>query len=214
MIMSMLLLLLLNMLLFTGSMSVAMESIAGEKERGTIASLLITPAKRSGIAMGKICALAITAFASGIITTGFVMASVPKLMGEAVAIDANIYSIRDYALLLPVLVSTVLLYVTVISLLSALAKSVKEAQALVTPLMMLVVLVGVTGMFSTTGAQSAVYWYFIPLYNSVQSMLGIFSAQTNTVNALVTTGMNLSLSGFGILVLAKIFDNERIIFNR
>ncbi len=213
MMLSLLMPLLLTMLLFTGSMSVAMESIAGEKERGTMAALLITPVKRSSIAMGKILALGITAFASGIITTGFVMASVPKLMGEAVEITADIYSVTDYIMLMFVVVSTVLLYVTAISLLSALAKSVKEAQALVTPLMMLVVFVGLTAMFSQT-APTEVYWYCIPLYNSVQSLLAIFSAQGNILHTAVSVAVNLAVSGIGILALAKIFDNERIIFNK
>ena len=45
---------LLLIFLYSGCISVAPESIAGEKERGTIASLLITPVKRSHIALGKI----------------------------------------------------------------------------------------------------------------------------------------------------------------
>ena len=57
MIFSMMMPMLLIMLLFSGCMAVAPESIAGEKERGTIATLLITPTKRSLIAIGKILAL-------------------------------------------------------------------------------------------------------------------------------------------------------------
>lgn len=44
---------LLLIFLFSGCMAVAPEAIAGEKERGTIATLLITPAKRGSIALGK-----------------------------------------------------------------------------------------------------------------------------------------------------------------
>ena len=40
-------------------MSVAPESIAGEKDRGTIATLLVTPLKRTHLAIGKIISLAI-----------------------------------------------------------------------------------------------------------------------------------------------------------
>ena len=50
--------------LFSGAMAVAPESIAGEKERGTIANLLITPVKRSHIALGKIIALSLIALTS------------------------------------------------------------------------------------------------------------------------------------------------------
>ena len=59
---------LLITLLFTGAMSICADSIAGEKERGTIASLLITPTKRSHIVLGKILALGITALTSACIS--------------------------------------------------------------------------------------------------------------------------------------------------
>ena len=51
---SMMMPLLLMMFLYSGCMSVAPESIAGEKERGTIATLLVTPMKRSSLALGKV----------------------------------------------------------------------------------------------------------------------------------------------------------------
>ena len=47
----------LLVLLFSGCMAVAPESIAGEKERGTFATMLVTPVKRSHIAVGKIISL-------------------------------------------------------------------------------------------------------------------------------------------------------------
>ena len=50
---SMLLPMLLMSFLFSGCMAVAPESIVGEKERGTIATLLVTPMKRSELAVGN-----------------------------------------------------------------------------------------------------------------------------------------------------------------
>ena len=51
---AMMLPMLMTMFLFSGCMAIAPESIAGEKERGTIATLLVTPIKRSELAIGKI----------------------------------------------------------------------------------------------------------------------------------------------------------------
>ena len=48
---------LLLIFLFTGCVAITSESIAGEKERGTINTLLVTPTKRSYLAIGKIIAL-------------------------------------------------------------------------------------------------------------------------------------------------------------
>lgn len=62
---SMMMPLLLMMFLYSGCMSVAPESIAGEKERGTIATLLVTPMKRSSLALGKVFSLSIIALLAG-----------------------------------------------------------------------------------------------------------------------------------------------------
>ena len=40
-------------LLFSGTMSLGVDTIAGEKERGTMASLLLTPVSRMSIMMGQ-----------------------------------------------------------------------------------------------------------------------------------------------------------------
>ena len=73
----------LLMLLFSGCMSVAPESIAGEKERGTIATLLVTPVKRGSVAIGKILALSAIALLSGLSSALGLVLSLPKLMGSA-----------------------------------------------------------------------------------------------------------------------------------
>lgn len=205
---------LLMIFLFSGCMAVAPESIAGEKERGTIATILITPLKRSHLAIGKICALAIIALLSGAISTAGTVLALPNLMGAASdELSANVYSISDYLLLGVVILSTVLLIVTLISLISAYAKTIKEAQAAVMPLMILTMVVGVTGMFGG-GAQQGAAYYVIPLYNSVQSMVGIFSFSASTVNILVTVCSNLVYTVLGVWLLAKMFNSEKIVFSR
>lgn len=209
---SMLMPMFLTMLLFTGAQAVATESIAGEKERGTMATLLITPLKRSSIAWGKIAALTITAVASGVVTTGFVVASLPKMMQGMITMETDLYSIGDYILLGLVLISTAVVYVTVISLLSAFAKSVKEAQALVTPLMMVVILIGLTSMF-TEGQTVEWFWYLVPLYNSVQSITGIFAAEPDTLGIVITTAVNLAAAGIGVFGLSRMMNSEKVMFH-
>ena len=121
MIFSMIMPMLLISMLFSGCMAVAPESIAGEKERGTIATLLITPTKRSHIAIGKILALSLMALISGASSTIGLVLSLPKLMGDAAGfIDGSIYTATDYALLAVVILSTVLVLITLISIISAL----------------------------------------------------------------------------------------------
>ena len=214
MIFSTMLPMLLLIFMFSGCMAVAPESIAGEKERGTIATLLITPVKRSHIALGKILALSVIAILSGASSTIGTVLSLPKLMGGTTdGMSADAYNPGDYAWLALVIFSTVLLLVTAVSIISAFAKTIKEAQGYVSPLMILTMLVGVTGMFGGGIKQSIVY-YLIPLYNSVQSMVGIFSFDIVPQYIGVTVAANLVFTGIGVFVLSKMFNSERVIFSK
>ncbi len=214
MLFSMLMPLLLVMLTFSGCMAVAPESIAGEKERGTIATLLVTPLRRSELAIGKIAAISIIALLSGTCSFVGVILSLPKLMGgeEMGMVDASIYGITDYLWILGVILSTVLLFVSVISVLSALAKSVKEATGMVTPLMLLVTVVGVSGMFS--GGTVSPLLHLIPVYNSVQCISGIFSMSYEPVSVIITMVVNVAVSAVMVAVLTKVFNSESVMFNK
>lgn len=146
--------LLLMMFLYSGCAAVAPESIAGEKERGTIATMLITPIRRSDIAMGKILALAIIAMISAASSTIGAVLSLPKIMGGVTdEVNASIYGVKEYLLLSAVILSTVLVLVTAISVISAYAKTIKEAQTYALPVMFIAMGVGISGMFGTGASQ-------------------------------------------------------------
>ncbi|MBR6558261.1 MAG: ABC transporter permease [Clostridia bacterium] len=205
---------LLMVFLFSGCMSVAPESIAGEKERGTIATLLVTPVKRSELAIGKILSISFIALLSGISSFLGTMSSLPKLMGLSDGgMDASVYGVSDYALLLSVILSTILVIVSVISIISAFSKTVKEANTAVLPLMIIVMLIGVTTMFGQ-GAPSEAVWYLVPMYNSVQCMNAIFAFSHSTVNIITTLCVNVSISIVLLIVLAKMFSSEKIMFSK
>lgn len=201
------------MFLFTGCMSVAPESIAGEKERGTLATMLVTPVRRSHIAAGKIISLSVISLLSGICSFLGIILSLPKLMGAAGNLSAAVYTAGDYLMLLGVVLSSVLVMVALVSIVSAFAKSVKEATGMVGPLTVLVMLLGLSTMFST-GATGSYLWYLIPLYNSARAMSGIFSFLASPVAVLITIAVNVVVAALLAVLLAKMFDSEKIMFNK
>ncbi len=211
---AMLMPMLLMMFLYSGCSAVAPESIAGEKERGTIATMLITPIHRSDIAGGKFVALAVLARLSGASRAIGTILALPKLMGGVSdEITADIYGMKDYLLLAAVILSTVLVMVTAISILSAFAKTVKEAQTYGMPLMILVMVVGISGMFGG-GASQDLAVYAIPLYNSAQCMVGVFSFSATTAGVAVTLAANGLVTVLGVVLLAKMFNSEKVVFSR
>ena len=90
---------------------------------------MVTPMKRGQLAMGKIISLGIIGLLSGI--SSFVRYHVipSKLMGtESNAMDASVYSVTDYILLLLVILTTVLVLVGALAVISAFAKTVKGSR--------------------------------------------------------------------------------------
>lgn len=212
-IFAMLLPMLLMTFMFTGCAAVAPESIAGEKERGTIATLLVTPMKRSSLALGKIISLSSIAILSGLSSFIGTMLSLPNLMGSAKSgMNASVYVLSDYLLLLGIIFTTVLVMVSLISIISAFARSIKEASTAVSPLMVVVMLISLTPMFG--GGEKSLGIFFIPLYNSVQSIHGIFSFTYQPVQVVITILVNVVASGLFTWVLTRMFNNEKVMFSK
>lgn len=214
MLFSMLMPLLLIILMFSSCMAMTAESIAGEKERGTIATLLITPIKRSELALGKIAALSIMSLLGGLCSFVGVLLALPKLMGgEAMdAVDTSVYTMGDYAMILCVILSTILVFVSLIAVLSALANSVKEASTLVSPLMLVVTVIGVSGMFGSP--EKSLGLFLIPVYNSVQCISGVFSMSYEPIQIILTVAANLLTAGVFAVVLTRMFQSERVMFKK
>lgn len=211
-IVSMIMPMLIMMLLFNGCLSVSAESIAGEKERGTIATLLVTPMKRRDLALGKMISLSIIGLISGLSSFIGIMLSLPNLMGGSGVNEMKFgYTVEDYVVLLVVIIATTLLIVGAISIVSALAKSVKEAGSMATPLMLVVTLTGVTNMMSN-GMPEEWFWYLIPVYNTVQCMNGVFSMDYTMLPVVITVVANMIYSGVLVVVLTKMFDSEKIMY--
>ena len=208
---SMLLPFLVLTFLFSGCMAVAPESIAGEKERGTIATLLVTPIKRRELAIGKIISLSVISILSALSSFIGTVLSMPKMMGMD-NLGSNVYGIGDYLGILGIIVSTVLIIVAVIAVISAFARTVKEASSLIMPLMIVVMVIGITSMFSP--ANHAVWLFMIPIYNSVIAMVEILSFNFSILHFAIMLGVNLAFTALLVVLLTRMFNSERVMFKR
>lgn len=199
--------------LFSGCMSVCSESIAGEKERGTIATLLVTPVKRSQLVIGKVISLGIVALFSAIVSFVGLMASIPKLLGTEFSLSFEMYGLGTFVLIFIVILSTVLIFTVILMMVSTFAKSVKEASSYAIPVMLVVMVCGI-GNFASTGAATNSVLYLIPIYNSIQCITGVLSLNVNLLNLGIAVISNLIYFGVGIFILTKMFNSEKIMFQK
>lgn len=201
------------MFLFSGAMSIGPESIAGEKERNTFSTLLITPVKRSEIALGKVLSLSVLSLLSALSSFFGILMSLPKLL-QLEGTNMNIYSIGDYALILVVLFSTVFVIVGMISILSAYSRSVKEATTTIMPLYIITILVSVTSLFNDNVSQNYLM-YLVPIYNTVQTLSASLSFNPERgIYALITVVANLGYLALFVSILRRMFESEKIMFLR
>lgn len=207
----------ITMMIFAGAMGLGIDSIAGEKERGTLASLLMTPVKRVSIVMGKLTALGLLSIMSAAIyLIGMFIAF--RFMGNAIGDEAEALSGLTISFdtiqvveLVVLILGVVLMYVSIIGLVSVLSKNIKEAQSYIMPVYMIVIVAGMVTMFTTDS--NSFTNYMIPLFNSSVAFKGIFTKEITIPEymtvVLITYGISAALIG----LTAKAFKSEKIMFN-
>lgn len=208
---AMLIPLLMFSLLASSCMSVAPESIAGEKERGTMATMLITPVKRIEIVIGKVISLSCYAVLSGLVSCLGVILSLPKLSGGLINLGAVSYGAGTYFMLLGIIISIVLVMISAFSVLSTLAKNVKEASAFIGPLMIVIVLLGMASMFFTNPSLGL---YAIPFLGSGIAMSSVLSMTAPVLGVVLSIISNLVLAALLIVLLGFLFKNENIMLKK
>jgi sodium transport system permease protein len=143
-----------------------------------------------------------------------ILFSLPKMLGSASeSLNLNVYGFGTYALLFLVVISVTLLFIAILAIISAYAKSVKEASSLSLPVMILVMLIGVSGFMSSGAATNPVY-YLIPVYNAVQSLTAILSGNVNSLCLGVAIISNICYVTIIVILLARMLNSERIMFKK
>ena len=215
-IIAMIMPLLLVIYLMAGAMGGGIESIAGEKERGTIATLLVTPIKRSQLAIGKVISISIIAVLSSIASFIGLLAVLPQFAkvaeGEDVFGGVN-YTLGHYIVLLLIMIAAVLFFVTLIVIVSTYAKSTKQAGTLIMPLYLVVMAAAFLNMF-TEEISASFTSYLIPVYNVVIALKALFQFELLFTNGLITIISTFVYTILLVLIIQKMFRSEKIMFNQ
>ena len=190
-------------LLFSTVMSTCPDAVAGEKERGTLAAMLLTPIKRSELALGKILALCVVSAASGLVSFAGLAGSIPKLMGGL----EFTFTPVTIVLLAFLVISTLLLFVTFGLTVSSVAKTTKEAMSYLGPCTMIFMLIAIVPSIVDT---KPIGFAFVPLVNMASCMSQLVGGGVTTVYFLITILVNLGVAGLFVFLTTRIFNNERL----
>ncbi len=208
----------ITMMIFAGAMGLGMDSIAGEKERGTLASLLMTPVKRLEIVMGKLTALGIFSILSATVYIVAMLVSFSFLGNfmddEAAAAFSGLsisFTPTQVIELVVLILGVVIMYVSIIGFVSVLAKNIKEAQSYIMPVYIVVIIAGMITMY--TSDTSSITSYMIPLFNSSVAFKGIFTQQITAPEFLLTVVVTYGCAAALIALTARAFKSEKLMLN-
>lgn len=190
-------------LLFSTVMSTCPDAVAGEKERGTLSAMLLTPIKRSELAFGKILALSVVSAASGLVSFLGLAGSLPKLMGGL----GFSFAPETIGLLALLILTTLFLFVTFGLLLSSVAKTTKEATSYIGPFMMVLMLLALVPSIVDC---SGIGFAFIPFVNLASCMSALLSGGVYSMYFCITIVMNLLVAGLFVFLITRVFNNEKL----
>src|SRR5690606_36351357 len=139
---------------FLGGAALVLDATAGERERQSLEPLLATPAGRGAIVSGKIAAACLLGLVSLLLSLLALKLSAQMATGVARQMDVSALSI---AKMLFVLLPMLLIGTSLLTLLAASAKSLKEAQSHMSWLMLLPMIPALVLMVNPVKIQS---WQF------------------------------------------------------
>jgi sodium transport system permease protein len=200
------------LLMFTGAMYPAIDMTAGEKERRTMEALLCSPASRLDLVMGKVLAAATAAFLTAILTLASMAYSIrfipqPKdsPMAFKVAPDAHMF-----ALVLLVMLPTAVMGAALMVGIALFAKSYKEGQSYLMPVILIVSFSAVAGMLP--GAELSAKVALVPIFNSCQVVKQIFLGEMSAGMFALVVAINIVYAAIAFIVAARFFKSEKVLF--
>ncbi len=128
---------------FMGCMYPAIDLITGEKEKGTMETLLTVPASRFKILVGKIIAISLVGLCAATMTIlGMVTALklLPNIPKEFLNVLNDMLSLKFVGMLYCMLIPLSIFFAGMLSAMVIRAKSFKEAQSMVTPMTFVIII--------------------------------------------------------------------------
>ncbi|HEX9560655.1 MAG TPA: ABC transporter permease subunit [Candidatus Dormibacteraeota bacterium] len=182
-------------MILTGGFSAALDSSAGERERKTLESLLLTPAPRSRILLGKIGAVTTISLVAAVAAIGSMLVALSRV---SLPKESGIGHIAVSPVAVPIMVWVAILiaisFSAVTLALGTLAKTFRQGQAYVTPLYFITIFPASIILFIPDFNPSLAY-YLIPILNAVLVLRDAIVHNAVEWPTLVVTSISLISTG-------------------
>jgi len=208
--------------ILSGGQVVAVDATAGEKEKGTLEALLAAPVPLLHLALGKTLAAVAMALLSGVagllgLALGGVLSA--RLGGELLSKGGQVLALGGQIQLdgggfLALFLTAFLLALFMGAVMVALglyARSFKEAQSYMAPLLLLalfpLLFLQFRGFFELQP-----WHHLIPLFNAALLMDALLKGQAEGLQVALTWGSTLVYGALALLLAVRVFAREDVVF--
>jgi len=199
--------------ILTGAMGLGAEITAGEKERSTIATLLVSQLTRTQIVLGKFFTVLTVSLVSSLLSAVGLMIGV-TFFGEGLtgSLTGAVFrlDLPAFGWMLLVLVPLAVILSALVVIVGSYARSQKEASTYLLPIYMVIVLVGMMSM--TGGITFEGTRFLIPVANALYALQDIIVGDLVTRNLLYTLCANVFAGVVLIAAAVRLFKREAVLF--
>lgn len=214
-ILGMLLPFFISMWAVMGGMYTAIDVAAGEKERGTLESLIMAPVSRAALVFGKLLAIATVSFVANLLLIASMVVTLfllmPRLLGDGdIALSYQIDPL-SLGLILVLMVLFIIMVSALLLSLSTFGKSFREGQSYTTALTFAVMIPGMYFAF-VEEINVATWVYAVPIFNVLLSLKNLLEGHIVWVNLGVTFVSLVVCAVLAIVAAHRLFLSERVMF--
>ena len=200
---------------FMGAMYPAIDLGAGEKERGTLETLLLAPIRRYQIVLGKFFVIFTTGVTAALLcltSFGVMLAvKVQEITGELGEVIASV-SVVDLVLIAAMLIPTAAMFAALLLSVSIYAKSFKEASAYCGPLNFLAIVPAFIAMLPIVKLDW--YWAMVPVTNISLAIKELIKGTMNYEMFTAILGSSVVIAGAFLFFCSRWFEREAVLFRQ
>ncbi len=202
---------LLIVLIMSGASVIASDLVAGEKERGTLETVLVSAAHRIEIIIGKYLTIITFSIVTVLLNLFSMYISIRHIFGQSGVETSDLQlPLSSFALVLIAILPFITLISAILISISTYARNIKEAQSYQMPLIFGGMMLAMVSMLP--GVELTVGFALIPIINFSLLFKEIMISGFNTVHFLLVIISTVIFNIIAIRISLKLFNNETILF--
>ncbi len=202
--------LILTLMTITGAVYPAIDLTAGERERGTLESLIAAPIPRMRILLGKLVAIVAVAMLTALVNLAGMMITIWVFRLDTVFFGEQGLTWLTIAQILGLLALFAAFFASVLLVITSFARSFKEGQAYLIPVML--VALAPSLMSLKPDLQLTGIWAITPLVNIVLLSRDVLQGNAVWSTALVTIVATIFYGALAITVAARFFGTANVLY--